>query len=42
MFQSDIIGELLSDPRVIQYIIGGIIFIIIVIVCYAIHRKLTS
>ncbi|MFW9999260.1 MAG: hypothetical protein ACFE9Q_12770 [Candidatus Hodarchaeota archaeon] len=42
MFQLDIIQELFSDPRVLQYIIGGIIFIIVVIVCYAIHRKLTS
>ncbi|MFX1568233.1 MAG: hypothetical protein ACFFCV_07685 [Promethearchaeota archaeon] len=42
MFQSDLIGDLLSDPRVWQYVIGAIVFIVVVIVCYSIHRKLTS
>jgi len=42
MFQSDIIGELFSDPRVLQYIIGGIILIIVFILCYSLHRKLTN
>jgi len=42
MFQSNIIGDLFSDPRVVQYIIGGIILIVVFILCYALHRKLTN
>ncbi|MFW9989208.1 MAG: hypothetical protein ACFFC3_11165 [Candidatus Odinarchaeota archaeon] len=38
MFQS--FGDILSDPVVLRWIIGGIIFIIVMIVCYAIHKKL--
>ncbi len=41
MFQSfgDIL-DILSDPIVLRYLIGGIVVIIVIIVCYAIHKKL--
>lgn len=42
MFQSDSITDVLSDPIVIRYIIAGIIFLVVVIICYSIHQKLTK
>ncbi len=42
MFQADFLGDLLSNPVVIQYIIGGIILIVVFIICYGIHSKLTK
>ncbi|MFX0037146.1 MAG: hypothetical protein ACFE9I_16060 [Candidatus Hermodarchaeota archaeon] len=42
MFQSDLIADLLSNPTVIRYIIGGVIVLIVLIVCCAIHRKLVE
>ena len=42
MFESNALADLFSNPVVMQYIIGGIIFIVVVIVCYSIHRKLTK
>ncbi|MFX1574373.1 MAG: hypothetical protein ACFFB0_16660 [Promethearchaeota archaeon] len=38
----DIISELFSNPTLIRYIIGGIILIVVIIVCYAIHNKLVN
>ena len=38
----DIISELFSNPVVLRYIIGGIILIVVIIVCYVIHNKLIS
>ncbi|MFX1377748.1 MAG: hypothetical protein ACFFA4_01520 [Promethearchaeota archaeon] len=42
MFQSSGVLDFLSDPRVLQYIIGGVIALVIIIVCCALHKKLTS
>lgn len=41
MFQFDL-AELFNDPAIMQYIIGGIALLIIVIVCYSIHNRLTK
>ncbi|MFX1419220.1 MAG: hypothetical protein ACFE9N_09905 [Promethearchaeota archaeon] len=40
MFQSGNIIDFLLDPAVFPYIIGGIILLVVVIVCLTIHRKL--
>jgi len=42
MFESNLFDDLFSNPVVIQYIIGGIILIVVLIVCYGIHNKLTK
>ncbi|MFX1328658.1 MAG: hypothetical protein ACFE91_11055 [Promethearchaeota archaeon] len=42
MFQSDLIADLFSNPIVLRYIIGGVILLIVLVVCYAIHRKLVE
>lgn len=42
MFQWDALGDLLSNPVVVRYIIGGLIFLVVVIICYAIHNKLSK
>ena len=42
MFQWDAIVDALSDPVVLRYIIGGIIALVVVIICYAIHHKLSK
>jgi hypothetical protein len=42
MFQSDAIADLFDNPVVIRYIIAGVIFLVVVIICYAIHNKLTK
>ncbi|MCK4780663.1 MAG: hypothetical protein KAT57_10765 [Candidatus Lokiarchaeota archaeon] len=42
MFQPFDILDIFSDPTVIQYVIGGIILLIVVIICYSIHRKLIA
>ncbi|MFW9971225.1 MAG: hypothetical protein ACFFDF_13615 [Candidatus Odinarchaeota archaeon] len=42
MFQSNSIIDFLTDPRVLQYIIGGVIAIVVIIVCCVLHKKLTS
>lgn len=39
MLQSNPLADLFSNPVVIQYIIGGIVLIIVIIVCYSIHNK---
>ena len=36
----DLISELLSNPTFIRYAIGGIILVVVIIICYAIHNKL--
>jgi hypothetical protein len=40
-FSSGIIDFIL-DPVVLRYIIGGIIAIVIIIICCALHKKFTS
>jgi len=42
MLQWDAIVDLLDNPVVLRYIIGGAIFLIVVIICYVIHHKLTK
>ena len=42
MFQWDAIADLFDNPVVVRYIIGGTIFLIVVIICYVIHYKLTK
>ncbi|MFX1599553.1 MAG: hypothetical protein ACFFB6_03050 [Promethearchaeota archaeon] len=42
MFQSGNILDFLLDPAVFPYIIGGIVLLVIVIVCCAIHKRLRS
>jgi hypothetical protein len=43
MFQfSSGILDFLSDPVVLRYIIGGAIAIVVIIICCALHKKLTS
>jgi len=42
MFQSDSITDVLTDPTVIRYIIAGIIFLVVVIICYSIHHRMTK
>ncbi|MEE9377595.1 MAG: hypothetical protein V3V33_06125 [Candidatus Lokiarchaeia archaeon] len=42
MFQSFDILDFFSDLTAIQYIIGGLIALIVVIICYSIHRKLIA
>ncbi|KKN05491.1 hypothetical protein LCGC14_1086730 [marine sediment metagenome] len=37
MFQFE---SLFSDPAMLRYLIGGIIVLVIIIVCYSIHNKL--
>ena len=37
MFQFD---DLFSNPDMIRYLIGGIVVLIVMIVCYSIHNKL--
>lgn len=37
MFQFEAI---FSDPAFLRYLIGGIIVLVIIIVCYSIHNKL--
>ena len=40
MFQLEEILDVLTDPAVLPYIIGGIIFIVVFIICCIIHNKL--
>jgi len=42
MFQLDGLGAILADPAIIRYLIGGIIILVIIIICYSIHNKLTK
>jgi len=42
MFQLFDILDIFSDPTVIRYLIGGLIALIVIIVCCAIHRKLMA
>ncbi|MFX0028594.1 MAG: hypothetical protein ACFE8B_05260 [Candidatus Hermodarchaeota archaeon] len=42
MFQLDEILDALSDPVVLRYIIGGIIALVVIIICYVIHHKLSK
>ncbi|MFX0004583.1 MAG: hypothetical protein ACFFAA_12485 [Promethearchaeota archaeon] len=42
MFQSGNILDFLSDPTVLQYIIGGIIALVVIIICCSLHKKFTS
>lgn len=42
MFESGSIADLFDNPVVIRYIIAGVIFLVVVIICYTIHHKLTK
>lgn len=42
MFQSFDLLDIFADPIVIRYVIGGLIVLIVIIVCYSIHRKLLA
>lgn len=37
MFQFE---DLLSNPDVLRYLVGGIVVLIVIIVCYSIHNRL--
>jgi len=40
MFPLDIINEIFQTEGFIRYAIGGVIVLVIIIVCYCIHDKL--
>ncbi|MFX0080895.1 MAG: hypothetical protein ACFE94_03995 [Candidatus Hodarchaeota archaeon] len=42
MFQWDAIKDLFDNPVVVRYIIVGIIVLVVIIICYSIHHKLTK
>jgi len=39
MFQ---LGDILADPALLRYLVGGIVVLVIMIICYGIHNKLTK
>ena len=41
MFQfEDLLGDLFTNPDVLRYLVGGIVVLIVIIVCYSIHNRL--
>ncbi len=40
MLQWDAIADILSNPVVFRYIIGGVVLLEVVIICCIIHNKL--
>jgi len=42
MLEWDAIAGILDNPVVVRYIIGGVIFLVVIIICYIIHHKLTK
>ncbi len=41
MFQfEDLLTDLLTNPALLRYLVGGIVVLIVIIVCYSIHNRL--